>query len=292
MNNTNQQLYAIYNNIQRFYSYRKLVSLDKELSQDQFIKLIQKHKCLVLSSIDRALVTSPAGEINDALLHEFKNSFLQRIMYPEKFDDTNAIKRMIHNEFPSMTVVMSGESKTVVVPANADSNIDSDSDAEEISRAAMLTKDVKVTNILLVYPGTECETKRANMAKFIGRVRFPKSEVFIITPIKISTGVTKALSAWTTVKAHRYHKFRAFTYTLLSSVIPEHHLAPSYRILSGTEIAKLQAWFSEPDSLPKIFESDPQMVWIGAQVDDVVAFTYPSEITIEAIRYCKVIPNV
>jgi DNA-directed RNA polymerase subunit H (RpoH/RPB5) len=276
MNNTNQQLYAIYKNIQRFYFYRKLVSLDEELSQDVFIKEIQKRKCLLFSAMDQALVTTPTGKIDDGLLKEFKDSVLIRTLYP--FDDTNAMKRVILNDL--------GEFETNVKPAEVDSA------ADEISRVAITTKDMKVTNILLVYPGTECETKRANMAKFISQIGFPRSEVFIITPTKISTGVAKALVAWTVVKAHRGHKFRAFTYTLLSSVIPEHDLAPSYKNLSGLEIAKLQAWFSEPDSLPKIFESDPQMVWIGAQVDDVVAFTYPSETTIEAIRYCKVIPSV
>lgn len=254
MNNTNQQLYTIYKNIQRFYYYRKLVSLDDELSQDRFIKRIQKHKYMVLSAIDRALVSASNGTIDELLLREYK-------AHADSYDEK--LKRDV---------------KTL-------SEVDSDSDTSK-------TKFVKLTNILLVYPGTECETKRANMVKLINHIRFPRSEVFIITPTKISSGVAKGLCALATLKEHRHHEVRSFTYTLLSSVIPEHDLAPTYKNLNGSEIAKLQTWFSEPDSLPKIYESDPQMVWIGAKVDDVVAFTYPSEITIEAVRYCKVIPSV
>lgn len=236
MNNTNQQLYTIYKNIQSFYSYRNLVSLDETLPQDQFIKLIQKDKYMVLSAVDRELVADSNGI------------------------DASKLQDM----------------KTLVESYNEKSK----------------TKDVKITNILLVYPGTESETKRANMTKLINHIRFPKAEVLIITSTKVSSGVSKGLSALTAQKEHRDHEFKAFTYTLLSSVIPEHDLAPKYKILGTEAIAKLEQWFFEPDSLSKIYENDPQMVWIGAKVDDIVAFTYPSEITIEAIRYCKVIPSV
>lgn len=237
MNNTNQQLYAIYKNTQRFYHYRKLVALDEELTQDRFIVLIQKNKYMLLSAIDRALVSDARNNIDQAKLASFK---------------------------------------TLVDSYNE----------------ASVTQDVRLTNILLVYPGTECETKRANMAKLINHVRFPNAEVLIITPIKVSSNVSKSLISLTVQKEHRRHEFRAFTYMLLSSIIPEHVLAPKYINLLKEDIDNLKLWFLEPEMLPKIYENDPQMVWIGAKVDDVVAFKYPSEITIEAVRYCKVIPSV
>jgi len=234
MNNANQQLYVIYKNIQSFYHHRGLVSLDEELTQDQFIKPIQKDKYILLSSIAREEV-SVDGDIDQAKL--------------------NAVKQLVgsYNE----------KSKS---------------------------KDITITNILLIYPGTDCESKRANMMKLINHIRFPKSNVLIITPTKVSTGVVKGLQALVSHKEHRDHDFKVFTYTLLNSVLPEHELVPRYEILTKDKIDQLKAWFIDPDSLPKIFENDPQMVWIGAVTGDVIKFTSLSEVTIETIGYCKVIP--
>ena len=236
MNNTNQQLYVIYNNIQCFYKYRNLVSLDDELSQDQFIKTIQKDKYLLLSSIDK-----------------------KAVMIEEKIDNGKVknVKELIES-------------------------------FNEKSKA----NDITITNILLIYPGTECESKRANMMKLINHIRFPRADVIIITPTKVSSGVAKGLQGLSSQKEHRGHDFKVFTYTLLNSVLPEHELVPQYEILTDKQVEKLKEWFVDPDSFPKIFENDPQMVWIGAKVGQVIKFVYLSEVTIEAIGYCKVINSI
>lgn len=218
MNNTNQHLYSIYENVQSFYGYRKLVSLDPKLNQDQFIKSIQKDKYIILSSVRKA----------DA-------------------DRTEITK----DNFPD---------------------------------------DITATVILLVYPGTDCESKRANMVKLVNHIPFKKHETIIITPSKISAGVNKGLLG--IMRDDHHQSFKAFTYTLFNSVLPEHELVPIYDILTPEQIEVLKNWFIEPDTLPKIFENDPQMVWIGAKVGDVVKFTYLSEVTINAIGYCKVIPSM
>lgn len=237
MNNTNQQLYTIYKNIQTLYKYRRLVSLDDEQSQDQFIKSIQKDKYILLSAANRSDVVNDAYEIDQSKISKIKT-----IVHA-------------HNE-------KSKDSK------------------------------ISITNILLIYPGTDCESKRANMMKLINHVRFPLSEVIIITPFKVSSGVSKGLQMISGKSEHKGHTFKHFTYTLLSSVLPEHELVPRYEILSEDQIDELKKWFIDPDSLPKVFENDPQMVWIGAKEGDVLKFTYVSEITIEAIGYCKVIPSM
>jgi DNA-directed RNA polymerase subunit H (RpoH/RPB5) len=235
MNNTNQQLYTIYNNIQKFYNYRRLVSLDTLQTQDQFISQIQKNKYVILSSVDHADVTGSDGVVDNSKL-------------------TN-VRQLIgdHNE----------KSKGQPIP---------------------------ITNIILVYPGTECESKRASMMKLINHIRYPRATIVIITPGKVTSGVMKGLYALNANKEHRYHEFKSYTYTLLNAVVPEYELAPKYEILSQSKIAQLREWFIDPDSLPKVFENDPQMVWIGATVGDVVKFVCLSEVTIETIGYCIVIP--
>ena len=237
MNNTNQQIYTIYQNVQSFYRYRKLVSLDDEMTQDQFIKTIQKDKYVLLSSVGMDQVQNGEEQLDQSKLKTIRtliNSFNEK----------------------------SKESK------------------------------VTITNILLIYPGTDCESKRANMMKLINHIRYPRSNVIIITPTKVSSGVAKGLQLLTSKKEHQHHDFKVFTYTLLNSILPEHELVPRYEILSETQVDKLKEWFLDPESFPKVFENDPQMVWIGAKVGQVIKYIYLSEVTIEAIGYCKVISSM
>lgn len=220
MNNTNQQMFAIYQNVAAFYKYRNLVSLDEELSQSEFAKKIQKDKYVLLSAVST----------------EHTNDIQTITKYMENYNEKSSIK------------------------------------------------DIRVFNILLIYPGTDCESKRANMMKFVNHVRYPKADIMIITSTKISNSVIKGLNALSHSKEHKHHTFCAFTYNLLTSIIPEYELAPQYEILNEAESSKFDS-----DTLPKVFETDPQMVWIGATVGQIIKFTYLSETTIYVIGYCVVV---
>lgn len=224
MNNTNQHLYAIYQNIHSFYEYRKLYPITPMLKQDQFIKDIQKNKYMMMPS---------------ALTSDISN------------DDGSIDKQKL------VTI----ETKKIVV-------------------------------IMLIYPGTECENKRANMVKFINKITYQFADVIIITPIKISAGVMKGLRSMFVDSDKAYRTYKSFTYTLFNSVLPKHDLVPKYEILSKDKIIELESYHVDTNTLPKIFENDPQMVWIGANIGDVIKFVYLSETTIEAIGYCKVVPNI
>ena len=221
MNNTNQQLFAIYQNISIFYKYRNLVSLDEELTQSEFAKKIRKDKYVLLSAVSDSHT-----------------------------DDIQTITKYMGNY-------------------NEKSSI----------------KNIRVFNILLIYPGTDCETKRANMMKFVNHVRYPKADIMIITSTKISNSVIKGLTALSHSKEHKHHSFCAYTYNLLTSIVPEFELAPRYEILNTTDAAE-----HDVDTLPKIWETDPQMVWLGAIVGQVIKVTYLSETTIHGINYRVVIP--
>lgn len=221
MNNTNQQLFAIYQNISVFYKYRNLISLDEELSQSEFAKKIQKDKYVLLSAVSDS--------------HS---------------DDIQTITKYMENY-------------------NEKSSI----------------KNIRLFNLLLIYPGTDCETKRANMMKFVNHVRYPKSDIMIITSTKISNSVVKGLTALSHSKEHKHHSFCAYTYNLLTTIVPDYELAPRYEILNDTDAAT-----HDTDTLPKIWDTDPQMVWIGATIGQVIKVTYLSETTIYGINYRVVIP--
>ncbi len=222
MNNTNQQLYTIYQNISVFYKYRNLLSLDEILNQSDFAKKIQKDKYLLLSAVSS----------------EHKNDINTITKYIENFNEKS------------------------------------------------LNKNIRIFHILLIYPGTDCESKRANMMKFVNHIRYPKADTLIITPIKISNSVVKGLLSLTNTKEHKYHTFQAYTYILLNTIIPEYELVPKYEILNEEDSKNF-----DKDILPKIFENDPQMVWIGAKVGQIIKFIQLSEITIYTIGYCVVVSS-
>ncbi len=153
-------------------------------------------------------------------------------------------------------------------------------------------ENMRLVVILLVYPGTECENKQANMIKIINKITYNFTEVLVITPIKISAGVSKKLKSLSVDTDKSYKLYKSFTYTLFNTVLPNHILVPKYEILNEEQIDELKKWYIDPNTLPKILENDPQMVWLGAKVGDVIKFTLPSEITIESVQYCIVIHNI
>jgi DNA-directed RNA polymerase subunit H (RpoH/RPB5) len=223
MNNTNQQLFSIYQNIFSFYKYRNLIPVDDLLTQAEFAKKIQKDKYILLPAINKS----------------FEGEVASISKYIDKFNEKSS------------------------------------------------TKNITVFYILLIYPGTDSESKRANMMKFVNHVRYPKADVIIITPTKLSNSVIKGLVGLNNTKEHKYHNFKSYTYNLLTTVVPEFELTPKYNILSESEISELQL---DVAVLPKIFENDPPMVWIGARVGQIICFKYLSETTINAIGYCVVVP--
>ena len=224
MNNTNQQLFSIYQNIFVFYKYRNLISVDEPLTQADFAKKIQKYKYNLLSAID----SSHADEVSSIA------------KYIDNFNEKSS------------------------------------------------SRDIQVTHILLIYPGTECESKRANMMKFVNHVRYPDSMVLIITPTKLSNSVIKGLVGLASTKEHKHHTFKAYTYTLLNAILPEHKYVPQYKILSDEEISELNL---NADMLPKRFEDDPQMVWIGAKVGQIIRYKYLSETTMYGYNYAVIVPS-
>ena len=236
MNNTNQQLFNIYKNVNSFYHYRKLVSIDEPLSQADFIKIIQKDKYILLNSIN--------------------------------FDDCSTNGKIDNNKLEIL--------KKHIHKYNEKS----------------VSRDLTITNILLIYPGTDAESKKANMMNLIIHVRFPRSHIIVITPTKVTTGISKSLQQLSSTEEHKFHEFKTFTYSLLNSVIPEHESIPKYEILNNEQVEKLKKFNFDVNNLPMIYENDPQMIWIGAKENQIVKFTILSEISIESIGYVRVISNL
>ncbi len=154
-------------------------------------------------------------------------------------------------------------------------------------------KDARVLVLLLIYPGTECENKRANMKKFVDKIDYPFAEVMTITKVKVSAGVMGGLKLWELDTPKAYRSFKSFTYPLFNCIIPEYNQAPKYSILTDEDVDMLdkQAMMNK-ENLPKIFEHDPQMVWLGARVGNVVRIIRLSDNIMEDPYYRLVIPSL
>jgi DNA-directed RNA polymerase subunit H (RpoH/RPB5) len=86
-----------------------------------------------------------------------------------------------------------------------------------------------------------------------------------------------------------------FTYlhVIFDLVIPKGPLCYPHRILSKEEVLHLcnEELFCYLTNLPKIFDEDPQCIWIGAESGDVVEIKILSDISGEAIQYRVVVPR-
>jgi DNA-directed RNA polymerase subunit H (RpoH/RPB5) len=230
MNNDNQIVYNIYTNIDEFYKYRKLVSLDDKLSQIEFNKQIQKDKYIILKSVKQNV-------LNELSLDEVKNYVAS---YNEKTKD----------------------------------------------------KNIYITYILLIYIGTEAESKRGNMIKLLNHIRYPKAETLIITPTQLSSSIQKYItSELKSYDEHKYRVFKPYTYDLLKSIRPTYELVPKFTILNEEEIEELKKNYFDVNAFSKVDENDVQMVWIGAVVGDIIKYEYLSETTIYGIDYSIVISS-
>ncbi len=230
MNNINQTIYDIYNNVDEFYKYRNLISLDEKLTQNELNKQIQKDKYIILKAVSNNTITSTQT------LTDIKK-YIQH--YNEKTVD----------------------------------------------------KNIYITCILLIYVGTDAESKRANMIKLLNHIRYPKTETLIITPTKLSSSINNYITDLHKLSEHQYRTFKPYTYNLLKTILPNHELVPKYKILTQEEIDELEKHYITKENISKVYEHDPQMVWIGAKPGDVVEYRYLSEITIFGIGYALIISS-
>jgi DNA-directed RNA polymerase subunit H (RpoH/RPB5) len=88
-------------------------------------------------------------------------------------------------------------------------------------------------------------------------------------------------------------KIQSAHYTNFSMILPKGPLCYPHRILSHAEILQLanNELCSYIIGLPKIYDSDPQCLWIGAQVGDVLEITMYTDMAYEVIVYRVVIPK-
>lgn len=123
--------------------------------------------------------------------------------------------------------------------------------------------------------------------RLIDRLPEEPSDVIIISKNELSVYINKALSKYTHLKIYNYlHKFFAIE-------IAKGPLCSRHSILDNNEVRALcsRELIIHPLSLPSISINDPQNIWIGGELGQIIKIESISEITGRTIRYRIVSPD-
>ena len=123
--------------------------------------------------------------------------------------------------------------------------------------------------------------------RLIDKIPEEPADVIIISKNELSVYINKALTKYTHLKIYNYlHKFFAIE-------IAKGPLCSRHSVLSNTEVRSLcsRELIIHPLSLPSISINDPQNIWIGGELGQIVKIESISEITGRTIRYRIVSPD-
>lgn len=222
------------------------------------------------------------NNINQTIYNIYKNI---HVFY--SYRNLTSIDSLITNEELNASIQ---RNKYIILKAIHQDDIAEKKKVEEmiLSKSKKIDTDVRVYYTIILYPNTDFDSKRSEFKKILNLVTYPKSDVFIISSSKIGTHMQKFINKLNEVQEEQ--KIYSYEYPLFKTIVPEYSLAPKYKILSKDEIKKqLESVYINIQSLPKILDTDPQMIWIGAKEGQVVQYEYLSEVTIYNIGYAIVI---
>jgi len=127
-------------------------------------------------------------------------------------------------------------------------------------------------------------TTTAEMGKMIHSIN-KKSDIIIISENNLSSHVNKSIKS-------SIHRIKTYVHENFSIVIPNASLCSKHELLSSDETKCIlnNELYCSLHNLPRIKINDPQCIWIGAEIGDVVKITSNSDISGTYIHYRVVIP--
>lgn len=147
--------------------------------------------------------------------------------------------------------------------------------------------DINIINIILLHNDTDYDSKSAEFKKLINMIKFPNGEIIIISKKEFSTHVGKQINLLSNDNLKIYN----YPYSLFKIIIPNHILSIKHRILSQDEENHLlnNELFCEKKNLPRILINDPQCIWLGAKVNQIIEIQRKSDTTAKSIYYRLVV---
>lgn len=144
-------------------------------------------------------------------------------------------------------------------------------------------------NIILFSDNNAYVQNNADMKKLLSKIIKPnqKHRIILITKEPLSIYHKKSIAK------EKVAIIDAYRHEIFDFVVPKSNASALHRILSNEEILNItnNELFCNVVNLPKILDTDPQCIWIGAKPGDVLEITLNTEISGNCIRYHLVIPH-
>lgn len=130
-------------------------------------------------------------------------------------------------------------------------------------------------------------TTSSNNLKLLLKKIKTSVDVILVTYEPLNTYGRKVISSFRALNIYTY------LHEIFDLIVPKGPLCYPHRRLSREEVLRLcnSELYCNIVNLPKILDEDPQCIWIGAEVGDVIEITSASDIACEAITYRVVIPK-
>lgn len=144
----------------------------------------------------------------------------------------------------------------------------------------------KPVRIYLLSRTSTYSDKSQELKKLLARIKTP-SDVILVSKGKFKSHAMRAISTYKHLRVETYkHEHFALE-------IPRGPLCYQHRIMSRDEVKTLlnDDLSCYLTNLPKILDDDPQCIWIGAEVGDVIEIKSYSDISGECIQYRVVIAH-
>jgi len=125
-----------------------------------------------------------------------------------------------------------------------------------------------------------------DLRKLLKKIKNP-CDVILITYKPFNTYGKKAIASFKHLNAMNYR------HEIFDLVLPNGPLCYPHRIMTREEVLHLcnEELFCHIINLPKIFNEDPQCIWIGAESGDVIEIKMLSDISGEVVHYRVVVPK-
>lgn len=147
----------------------------------------------------------------------------------------------------------------------------------------------QAVNILLFNENNVYVQNNADMKKLLSKIikEGKKQRIMLITKEPLSIYHKKSIAKEKNVTID------SFRHEIFDLIIPKSNASSPHRILSGEEISEItnHVLFCNVVNLPKILDTDPQCIWIGARPGDVLEVIMNSDISGNCVRYLLVMPH-
>jgi DNA-directed RNA polymerase subunit H (RpoH/RPB5) len=156
-----------------------------------------------------------------------------------------------------------------------------------IIKCVDITKGREV-NIYLIEPESKYAKTTQEIKKLLNKIK-SASDIIFVTYQPFNIYGKKAIAS----SEFKHLNIYTYLHEIFDMILPDGPLCYPHRIMSRTEVLNLcnNELYCYIENLPKIYDEDPQCIWIGAKGGDVIEIKMLSDISGIVFQYRTVIPR-